>query len=109
LVREACKLARFAKLFPMIPPHAVQRVFAYMLPDDVKPSWVVDVTPHVETIETAIQAHTTQMAIDRWNEPILETLRTMRRATGLRLGVAQAEAFLCEDAIGGPALALLEM
>ena len=109
LVREACKLARFAKLFPMIPPHAVQRVFSYMLPDEVKPTWVVDVSPHVDKLESAILAHATQMAIERWNEPILETLRTIRRATGLRLGVPMAEAFLCEDAVGGPAVALLEM
>jgi bacillithiol biosynthesis deacetylase BshB1 len=109
LVREACKLARFAKLFPMIPPHAVQRVYSYMLPDDVKPSWVVDVTAHVDTLEAAVRAYATQLAIDRWNEPILETLRTMRRAVGLRLGVPLGEGFLCEDAVGGSALALLEM
>lgn len=109
LVREACKLARFVKLFPMLAPHAVQRLYSYMVPDDVKPSWVVDISPHVPVAEAAIQAHKTQLAIERWNEPILETLRTIRRATGLRLGVAQAEAFLCEDAIGGSALALLEM
>jgi LmbE family N-acetylglucosaminyl deacetylase len=108
-VRDACKLARLSKLFPLMRAHAVRRVYYYMLADDVVPSWTVDVTPQAEMLEAAIRAHASQMAIARHGAPILDVLRVRRQAMGQRIGAAMGESFLCEDAIGGPALSLLEI
>jgi bacillithiol biosynthesis deacetylase BshB1 len=109
LVAAACKLARFKKLFPQEEPHAVRRIFSYMLPDAMAPSVVVNVTAHRDTLTRAIEAYASQMPIQRGQRGALNFLLMFREALGLRAGVELAEAFHCEDPIGGDPELLLRL
>ena len=109
LVREATKLSRFRRLMPELAPHTIRRLFYYMLPDDVRPSYVVDVSAHEATLRAAIEAYASQMAISRGGRPILEVLMAVRQVQGLRIGAALGESLRCEDALGGAAESLLQV
>jgi bacillithiol biosynthesis deacetylase BshB1 len=101
LARDGCKLARLRKALPEGEPHQVRRLFYYMLPETVTPSYVVDVSMHQETLTRAIQAYASQMPIGRGPQSILDILLAQRRALGSRLHVGMAEGLLSEDVLGG--------
>lgn len=109
MVREGCKLARFRRLRPEPGPHAIQRLWYYMVPDHRAPSFVVDVSAHRERLEACIRAYESQMEIRRGERTILDLLMVLRQHAGLRIGVELGEPLLCEDALGGPADRLLDI
>jgi LmbE family N-acetylglucosaminyl deacetylase len=99
LVRDALKLARFRNVLPEIPPHDVQRLFYYMVPKDMMPTLVVDVTEVIEDARRAIRAYESQMKIWRVENSIIELLDTLRQYHGLRIGKRFGEAFLSDEAL----------
>jgi bacillithiol biosynthesis deacetylase BshB1 len=103
LAREGSKLARLRKVLPELEPHAVQRLFYYMIPESTEPSFLVDVSAHEEALTRSILAYESQMGIGRGSRKILELLLLWRRSLGQRLHVELAESFVCEDALGGDA------
>ena len=109
LVREATKLARFRRLMPEVEPHTVRRLLYYMLPDDVTPSFVVDVSAHRERLETAIRAYASQMEITRGSRSVLQLLMLLREHAGVRIHAELGEPFLCEDLLSGPADTLMRI
>lgn len=108
-VREATKLARMRKLFADLERHEVRRLLYYMVPDDQKPSFVVDVSAHVENLEKAIRAYASQLEIRRGGREVLDVLMLWRQHTGLRIRAEYGEGFLCEDTLGGSAELLLQI
>lgn len=109
LVSAACKLSRFRKLLPETEPHAIRRLFCYMIPESLAPSVVVDVTAHREKLVASIEAYASQMSIQRGERGALDFLLLFRENLGLRAGVELAEAFHCEDLIGGDPELLLQL
>jgi bacillithiol biosynthesis deacetylase BshB1 len=109
MVSAACKLARFRKLFPETEPHGVRRIYSYMVPVTLAPSVVVDVSAQRETLVAAIEAYASQMAIQRGAHGALDFLLLFRQELGIRSGVELAEAFHCEDPIGGDPELLLRL
>lgn len=107
LVREATKLARFRKLLPELEPHTTRRLYSYMLPETVAPSFVVDVSAHREKLVASIEAYASQLEITRGERPILEILLLWREHVGARIGARLGEGFLSEDALGGDVAHLL--
>jgi LmbE family N-acetylglucosaminyl deacetylase len=103
LAREASKLARLRKALSEGEPHAVQRLYYYMVPEDVAPSFLVDVSAHEEALRRAVESYRSQMGIGRGTRRILDLLLLWRRSLGQRLHVELAESFVCEDALGGEA------
>lgn len=99
LVRDAVKLARLGGVDLDAPPHDVGRLFYYMVPRDVIPTVVVDVSAHMDTLVRALGAYATQMRIERRGNAILDILTTYRRFCGVAAGCAHAEGFLCEEAL----------
>jgi N-acetylglucosamine malate deacetylase 1 len=99
LVRDGCKLARFRTLLPELPPHEVPYLYYYMVPKDLSPTLVVDVTPVIEQVWEAIRAYETQMSIQRRENAIIELLEAMRRYHGIRIGRRYGEAFLSDEAL----------
>jgi N-acetylglucosamine malate deacetylase 1 len=103
VVRDGCKLARFRTLLPELPPHEVAYLYYYMVPKDLMPTLVVDVSPVIEQVWQAIRSYTTQMSIHRRENDILELLESMRRYHGIRIGRRYGEAFLSDEALAfGP-------
>lgn len=99
LVRDALKLARFRRILPEIAPHDVRRLLYYMPPVGRTPDLVVDVSDQEETIERAVAAYRSQMAIQRRENSIAEILRVMRRSTGILIGKRLGEGFLTDEAL----------
>ncbi len=103
LVRDGLKLARFRSVMPEIPAHDVQRLFYYMIPKDMLPNIVVDVTDVIEDVRRAIRCYETQMKIWRAENSILELLDGIRRYHGIRIGKQFGEAIHSDESLGfGP-------
>jgi bacillithiol biosynthesis deacetylase BshB1 len=110
MVRDAVKLARLGGVdLDGAPPHDVQRLFYYMVPRDVVPSVVVDVSAHMDTLVQALGAYATQMRITRRGNAILDILTAYRRFHGVGAGCAHAEVFLCEEALRADADTLFRL
>jgi bacillithiol biosynthesis deacetylase BshB1 len=99
LVRDALKLARIRGVEPDVEAHDVRRLFYYMVPRDMYPAFVVDVSEHMPTLLRALAAYETQMRIERQNSAILTLLESFRRYHGVTAGCSHAEPFLCEEAL----------
>jgi bacillithiol biosynthesis deacetylase BshB1 len=99
VVRDGLKLARFRTLLPELPPHEVAYLYYYMVPKDMLPTIVVDVTPVMDQVRLAIRAYGSQMAIHRRENGIFELLDTIRRYHGIRIGRTYGEAFLSDEAL----------
>jgi len=103
VVRDGLKMARFRNVLPELPPHEVPFLYYYMLPKDLHPTIVVDVTPVIERARAAILAYATQMSIRKRQNEVFELLDTIRRYHGLRIGRPFGEAFYSDEALAfGP-------
>lgn len=108
MVDAAVKLARFRSLMPDLEPHGVRKVFHYMVPDDLKPSLVVDVTPFRDTLTACIEAYGSQLEITRGDRSVQDILMVHRQLAGHRIHVELGEAFHCEDVLTADAAWMLE-
>lgn len=99
LVRDGLKLARFRSVMPELPAHDVRRLFYYMIPKDMLPNIVVDVTGVMEDVHCAIRAYETQMKIWRAENSIVELLDTLRQYHGIRIGKKFGEAFHSDESM----------
>jgi bacillithiol biosynthesis deacetylase BshB1 len=99
VVRDGLKLARFRNVLPELPPHEVSHLYYYMVPKDLLPTIIVDVTPVIDRARAAIRAYATQMSIRKRENEIFELLDTIRRYHGLRIGRPFGEAFLSDESL----------
>jgi LmbE family N-acetylglucosaminyl deacetylase len=99
LVRDGLKLARFVNLLPGLAPYDVPYLYYYMVPKNMMPTMVVDVTSVIDEVWSAIRAYDTQMQIQRRSNSILELLETLRRYHGMRIGVRFGEAFASDESL----------
>ncbi len=103
LVRDGLKLARFKNVLPEIPTHDVRRLFYYMVPKDLLPTIVVDVTDVMDDVRLAIRSYESQMKIWRVESSILDLLETVRRYHGIRIGRPFGEPLISDEALSfGP-------
>jgi LmbE family N-acetylglucosaminyl deacetylase len=99
VVRDGLKMARFRNVLPELPPHEVSHLFYYMVPKDLLPTLVVDVTSVIDRARAAIRAYATQMSIQKRENAIFDLLDTIRGYHGLRIGRPFGEAFLSDEAL----------
>lgn len=94
IVRNAFRPARFPAIkTPPHPPHWVENIFWYLLPPDVKPTFVVDVTDVMDEWHRAADCYASQLH----NIPnYYERLIRLKRHAGWMIGVEYGEAFLCD-------------
>lgn len=101
---EACFLAGLAKVDTGMPPHRPFKILYASLYADVRPSFVVDITPYVEDRHRALMAYTSQYANQAQGgglfvpeEEIRERTFAMARYVGLLAGVRYAEPFVQKE------------
>lgn len=101
---EACFLAGLAKLDPSTTPHRPFKIIYASLYADVRPSFVVDITPHIETRFAALMAYRSQYATQTLGaalfvpeEEIRERMTATARHYGLLAGVRYAEPFVQKE------------
>jgi N-acetylglucosamine malate deacetylase 1 len=99
VVRDGCKLARFRNLLPELPPHEVPYLYYYMVPKDMLPTMVVDVSSVIDKVWEAIRAYQTQMSIQKRENAVFELLDAMRRYHGIRIGRRYGEAFYSDETL----------
>jgi len=101
---EACFLAGLAKLDTGSPPHRPFKIVYASLYADVRPSFVVDISDHVETRFAALMAYRSQYSNQSSGsslfvpeEEIRERTFAMARHYGLLAGVRYAEPFVQKE------------
>jgi N-acetylglucosamine malate deacetylase 1 len=101
---EACFLAGLAKLDTGAPPHRPFKIVYASLYADVRPSFVVDISEHIEARFTALMAYGSQYAnqdpgsgLFVPEEEIRERTFAMARHYGLLAGVRYAEPFVQKE------------
>jgi bacillithiol biosynthesis deacetylase BshB1 len=101
---EACFLAGLAKLDPHTAPHRPFKIIYASLYADVRPTFVVDITPHIETRFKALMAYRSQYANQTSGAALFvpeEEIRERTTATashyGLLAGVRYAEPFVQKE------------
>ena len=101
---EACFLSGLAKLDTGTAPHRPFKILYASLYADVRPSFVVDITPHIEDRHRALMAYTSQYANQQQGsglfvpeEEIRERTFSVARHYGLLAGVRYAEPFIQKE------------
>jgi bacillithiol biosynthesis deacetylase BshB1 len=101
---EACFLAGLAKVETGLPPHRPFKILYASLYADVRPSFVVDITAHIEDRHRALMAYTSQYSNQAQGsglfvpeEEIRERTFAMARHYGLLAGVRYAEPFVQKE------------
>jgi bacillithiol biosynthesis deacetylase BshB1 len=97
IVRNAFRPVRFKAIkTPPYPPHWVENIFWYLLPPDVKPTFVIDVTDVMDDWHRAANCYASQLH----NIPnYYQRLISLRRIAGWQIGVEFGEAFLSDTPI----------
>ena len=101
---EACFLSGLAKIESGAPPHRPFKIVYASLYADVRPSFVVDITPHIEERHRALMAYESQYANQGTGsglfvpeEDIRERTFSVARHYGLLAGVRYAEPFVQKE------------
>ncbi|HVW79134.1 MAG TPA: bacillithiol biosynthesis deacetylase BshB1 [Alloacidobacterium sp.] len=101
---EACFLSGLARLDTGAPPHRPFKILYASLYADVRPSFVVDITPYIETRHQALMAYTSQYRNQQTGsglfvpeEEIRERTFAEARHYGLLAGVRYAEPFVQKE------------
>lgn len=101
---EACFLSGLAKIETGAAPHRPYKIIYASLYADVRPSFVVDITPHNETRFRALMAYRSQYANQALanslfvpEQEIYERMTTTARHYGLLAGVRYAEPFVQKE------------
>jgi hypothetical protein len=97
MVKDALRYAKFKGVMPEIKEHDVKRIFYYMIPREMKPSFVINVSSVKDKLVEVIKCHESQMSIKRGKKNVLDMLNVYREMTGLFAGSSFSEAFLCEE------------
>ncbi len=97
LIRDAAKFARMGGLDLGLPPHEVRRLFFYMIPSNVIPNIIVDVSSVIDRTTELIRCYREQMAISIGGTSVEELFRTKRAALGVANGVRFAEPFIADE------------
>ncbi len=108
LVRDSVKCSRLERFLPEMPKHTVERLFFYMLPRHMPASIIVDVTSVIDRTFEAIQAYSSQLAIQVRGNPIEHALRVSRANLGLTIGAAYAEGFVTDTPMAFSAVRFFE-
>ncbi|HLA24336.1 MAG TPA: bacillithiol biosynthesis deacetylase BshB1, partial [bacterium] len=66
----------------------------------VRPSFIIDISPHIETKMAAIAAYASQFGPERGNESLLDEIRTWNAYYGSLIGTGYAEPFVSREEIG---------
>ncbi len=98
IVVNAVNYATFKKLPIDIPTHRVNALFHYMLPPEVAPTFVVDITSEFDQWIQALSAHRSQFLNPEKDKNYLWTLESMARTYGNLIGAKYGQGY----AIGEP-------
>ncbi len=96
LVRDGAKMARLDKVVPDLPPHQISQLYFYMLPRNVHPNLMVDVSDVIDRTFEAIRCYVSQMGLVISGNQVETILRTMRAHPGVAIGAEYAEGFTTE-------------
>ena len=97
IIRDAVKFARLTKAVDSLEPHTVSKMYFYMLPRNVYPNLIVDISEEVDQLKEALQCYKSQMDISFEGKSILDILMITRAAEGVTSGYDYAEKFVSDQ------------
>lgn len=84
---------------PCYPPRVLHFIIShYRL--HVRPSFIVDVSSHIDTKIRAVASYASQFGVERGNDRFLDDLREWNRYFGGLIGRQYGEPFICREEIG---------
>src|SRR5262249_47799505 len=92
LVKHALRLAKFEKVKTEKEKHFVKQIIYYMVPRNKSPTFVCDISKHIDKLLEAMRAHQSQI-----NEEMIERLFIFRKSLGFSIGAKYGEPFIVED------------
>jgi bacillithiol biosynthesis deacetylase BshB1 len=95
---NAANYATFKKLPIDLPPHRINALFHYMLPPEVAPTFVVDITDEFEQWTKVLSAHRSQFLNPEKDRDYLWALESLARTYGNLIGTRYGQGY----AIGEP-------
>jgi bacillithiol biosynthesis deacetylase BshB1 len=98
IVVNAANYATFKKLPIDLPSHRINALFHYMLPPEVSPTFVVDITDEYGQWIKALSAHRSQFLNPQKDKDYFWSLESMARAYGSLIGARYGQGY----AIGEP-------
>jgi len=98
IVMNAANYATFKKLPIDLPPFRVKALFHYMLPPEIPPTFIVDITEEYDQWIKALSAHRSQFLNPEKDRDYLWALESMARSYGNHIGSKYGQAY----AIGEP-------
>jgi len=90
---NAVNYATFKKLPIDPPPHRVKALFHYMLPPEVPPTFVIDITDEYDQWIKALSAHKSQFLNPEKDRDYLWALESMARSFGNLIGVKYGQGY----------------
>jgi LmbE family N-acetylglucosaminyl deacetylase len=110
LVSQAFNLAHLRKAPVPGDPYQARAIYYYFIPPGMRPTFVVDISPHIESWIHALECHRSQFNNPEKPKPkrdqqtLPEYVETRARILGWEIGVKYAQAFLAAGPlrIGNP-------
>ncbi len=100
ITKDAAKLSRLQKVLPNSEKHQITELMYYMVPKNLVPSFVIDISDVVEELKKLHQCFKTQMRITRGDNKVADGLLSFRKSAGYLKFFSYAEAFYSDDPIG---------
>lgn len=97
LAKSAARYAKFKGMDMPGDAWLAKRLYYYILPQELKPSFIVDVSEDMDAWARFVKCHESQHQI--FEGQVLEFLKDMRRQGGMFNGFEYAEAFYSDDPI----------
>ncbi len=96
IVRAVARLVRIRNYIPDVAPHYVKHFFYYILPADVKPVMIIDITDWMDDWRKLAGCYSSQLnGLGGYNE----LLHAVRQSYGILIGRPYAEAFYSDRPI----------
>ena len=99
LARDAIKFARLQKTVPELEKHSVEKLYFFLLPRNIWPNIVVDVSDEMERVKQVISCYRSQMEIGFSGKGIEKILELRRANQGMQIGVDFAETFVTDQSL----------
>jgi bacillithiol biosynthesis deacetylase BshB1 len=84
-------------------PFYPRRVFHFLSTHyrlHVRPSFIIDISAHIDTKMAAVAAYASQFGPERGNEELLDAIRTWNAYYGSLIGTAHGEPFVSREEVG---------
>lgn len=97
LVRFGLRYAKFRNIKRKQKEHLVKRLYYYMIPKDMLPTFVLDVSNYINKWKKALHLYKSQMKPFNEDRNLFELIKSYKVFRGALIGVKFGEGFICDE------------